>query len=570
MEKWMVKTKRADFNALAARFGIDPVIARIMVNRDVPEEQMEAYLHPTLDQLHDEKLMTDLMQAAQILADAIHAGKHLRVIGDYDIDGICSTYILVEGIRRCGGNVDYAIPHRIEDGYGVNPQMIQAAVADGVDLVITCDNGISAFPTMEEAQKLGLDVIITDHHQLHYEEVNGERVYQMPPALAVVNPHRADCAYPYKEICGAVVAWKVIFGLYEVCGIDRQEAFDFLEEAAFATVGDIMPLQNENRAIVKLGLQKMSHTRNLGLRALMERSGVDASNLSAYHIGFVLGPCFNATGRLDTATLALELLQENDANQAIRRAEELVRLNEERKAMTEAGVQMALDAIEEHHWDQDDVLVVYLPTLHESLNGIVAGRLKERFYRPTFVLSDGQDYVKGSGRSIESYVMNERMEECSEFLTYYGGHPMAAGLSMTADQIDAFRQALNAHANLSPEDLMPKLSIDVPMPISYITKDLVHQLDALEPFGNANEKPCFADKNLRVERVYSIGKEKQYRKLVLCAANGRRMDGLYFGDGAEMDAYLEAHNQTITCTYYPSINVYRDVESLQVMITHFQ
>ncbi|MCR4999761.1 MAG: single-stranded-DNA-specific exonuclease RecJ [Lachnospiraceae bacterium] len=569
MEKWMVQAKKADFYGIATKYGIDPVIARIMVNRGIPEEAMGDYLHPTLEQLHDETLMKDLLLAANILKNAIEDGKHIRVIGDYDIDGICSTYILTEGIRRCGGNVDYAIPHRIEDGYGVNPQMMQQAQADGVELVVTCDNGISAFPAMEEARALGMEVIITDHHQLHYEEAEGKRVYKIPEALAVVNPHQPDCTYPFKEICGAVVAWKLIFGLYENCGIPRREAFDFLEMAAFATVGDIMPLQDENRAIVRAGLDKMKRTKNIGLHALMERSGIDASALSAYHIGFVLGPCFNATGRLDTATLALELLQETEPNQAIRRAEELIRLNEERKEMTERGVEAALDIIEKEHLENDQVLVVYVPGLHESLNGIVAGRLKERFYRPTFVLSDGAEYVKGSGRSIESYVMNEKMEECSKYLKYYGGHPMAAGLSLERDAIDGFRREMNARANLSETDLQPKVSIDVPMPLSYITMDLVHQLDALEPFGNGNEKPCFADKDLRVERVFQIGKEKQYRKLRLRLTNGRSMDALYFGDAETMDEYLASHD-TIKITYYPSINVFRDEESLQVMITHFQ
>ena len=565
----MVRTKRADFAALAERFGIDPVIARIMVNRGVAPEEMEGYLHPTAEQLHDPSTMKDLPEAANLIADAIAAHRHIRVVGDYDIDGICSTYILTEGIKRCGGDVDYAIPHRIEDGYGVNPQMISQAAADGVEVIITCDNGISAFPAMEEAKRLGLPVIITDHHQLHYEDVDGERVYQMPPAEAIVNPHRPDCDYPYKEICGAVVAWKVIQGLYERCGISRKEAEVFWEEAAFATVGDIMPLLDENRTIVKIGLEKLAHTKNIGLHALMERSGIDRTKLSAYHLGFVLGPCFNATGRLDTATLAMELLQEMDPQQAIRRADELIHLNEERKTMTERGVEMALAVIEEQHLEDDQVLVVYVPGLHESLNGIVAGRLKERFYRPTFVLSDGQECVKGSGRSIEGYVMNEKMEECSEYLKYYGGHPMAAGLSMEREHVDAFRREMNARANLTEEELTPKIHIDVPMPLSYISKNLVNQLDALEPFGNANEKPCFADKNLRVERIFSIGKEKQYRKLRLVTESGCPMEGLYFGDGKELDAFL-ATNDRIMITYYPSINVFRDVESLQVMITHYQ
>ncbi|MBR0430130.1 MAG: single-stranded-DNA-specific exonuclease RecJ [Lachnospiraceae bacterium] len=569
MEKWMVRTKRADFNALAERFGIDPVIARIMVNRGVEPEDMEGYLHPTKEQLHNEGTMKDLREAADIIATAIDAGKRIRVVGDYDIDGICSTYILTEGIKRCGGAVDYAIPHRIEDGYGVNPQMMAQAAEDGIALVVTCDNGISAFPAMEEAKRLGIDVVITDHHQLHYEEEDGKRTYIMPPALAVVNPHREDCPYPYKEICGAVVAWKVIMGLYERCGIAKKEAEIFWEEAAFATVGDIMPLLDENRTIVKLGLEKMAHTKNIGLHALMERSGIDRTKLSAYHLGFVLGPCFNATGRLDTATLAMELLQETDPQQAIRRADELIHLNEERKTMTERGVEMALAVIEEEHLEEDSVLVVYVPGLHESLNGIVAGRLKERFYRPTFVLSDGAECVKGSGRSIEGYIMNEKMEECSKYLKYYGGHPMAAGLSMERENVADFRREMNARANLTEEVLTPKIHIDVPMPLSYISKNLVNQLDALEPFGNANEKPCFADKNLKVERVFSIGKEKQYRKLRLVTESGCPMEGLYFGDGKELDEFLSTHDR-IMITYYPSINVFRDVESLQVMITHYQ
>ncbi|MCR5640648.1 MAG: single-stranded-DNA-specific exonuclease RecJ [Lachnospiraceae bacterium] len=569
MEQWMVRAKRADFNQIAKTYGIDPVIARIMVNRGVPQEEMGNYLRPSIDQLHEGTLLPDATKAAAIIREAIANGKQIRVIGDYDIDGICSTYILTEGIRRRGGVVDYAIPHRIEDGYGVNPQMIRQAVDDGVELVITCDNGISAFEAMEEAKQLGLAVIITDHHQLHYEEVDGERQYVMPPALAVVNPHRPDSTYPYPQICGAVVAWKLIFVLYAQMGIDAQEAMEFLEEAAFATVGDIMPLQDENRAIVKLGLEQMAGTRNVGLHALIQRSGIDPATLSAYHIGFVLGPCFNATGRLDTADLALELLRETDAKAAIRRAEELIRLNEERKQMTEDGLAMALDVIEAEHLAEDDVLVVYVPSLHESLNGIVAGRLKERFYRPTFVLSDGAECVKGSGRSIEGYVMNEKLEACSQYLLYYGGHPMAAGLSMKKEEIAAFRAALNADANLDEATLTPKIYIDVPMPLSYISMNLVHQLDALEPFGNANEKPCFADKNLVVERVYPIGKEKQYRKLSLRMDNGRRMDGLYFGDGAELDAFLQDHDR-LMITYYPSINVFRDTESLQVTITHYQ
>lgn len=569
MEQWMVRAKRADFNQIAKTYGIDPVIARIMVNRGVPQEEMGNYLRPSIDQLHEGTLLPDATKAAAIIREAIANGKQIRVIGDYDIDGICSTYILTEGIRRRGGVVDYAIPHRIEDGYGVNPQMIRQAVDDGVELVITCDNGISAFEAMEEAKQLGLAVIITDHHQLHYEEVDGERQYVMPPALAVVNPHRPDSTYPYPQICGAVVAWKLIFVLYNQMRIDAQEAMEFLEEAAFATVGDIMPLQDENRAIVKLGLEQMAGTRNVGLHALIQRSGIDPATLSAYHIGFVLGPCFNATGRLDTADLALELLRETDAKAAIRRAEELIRLNEERKQMTEDGLAMALDVIEAEHLAEDDVLVVYVPSLHESLNGIVAGRLKERFYRPTFVLSDGAECVKGSGRSIEGYVMNEKLEACSQYLLYYGGHPMAAGLSMKKEEIAAFRAALNADANLDEATLTPKIYIDVPMPLSYISMNLVHQLDALEPFGNANEKPCFADKNLVVERVYPIGKEKQYRKLSLRMDNGRRMDGLYFGDGAELDAFLQDHDR-LMITYYPSINVFRDTESLQVTITHYQ
>lgn len=585
MEKWVVQTKRADFNKISNQYGIDPVIARIIRNRDVIEEnEIEQYLHPSLTHLGNPALLKDVQVAVDLLADAIIDHKKIRVIGDYDIDGISSTYILKKAIERCGGIVDYAIPHRIEDGYGVNPHMIQQAAEDGIQLIITCDNGIAAAEAIADAKAKGMVTIITDHHEIPFIETTQGREDQLPIADAIVNPKQKDCKYPQKGICGAVVAWKLVFMLYAKCQIPTEEAYEFLENAAMATIGDVMELQGENRVIVTYGLQKLRQTKNPGLQALMKQAQIEPQQLSAYHIGFVLGPCFNASGRIDTAAHVMELLEASTQQEAIALAGELYRLNEERKEMTLQGVEDAMQAIREDGLQEDKVLVIYLPNLHESLAGIVAGRVKEEYYRPTIVITDGEKSAKGSGRSIESYSMYEELHKCQELFLQYGGHPMAAGLSLDKENIPILRERLNTQTSLSKDDLCKKIKIDVPMPLDYIREDLIEELQVLEPFGNGNPKPVFADRNISIKRIQWIGKNRNYLKMHLQSEHGRQLDALYFGDG---QAFMEEMQKKYSCesweaatngrdndmhisiTYYPQINVYMERTSIQVIITNY-
>ncbi len=580
---WNMYAKKADFSALSEKYKIDPVVARIMVNRDVPEEEMEHYLHPSLDHLHDPHRLKDVEKAVDLLLLARDRGEKIRIIGDYDIDGINSTYILHQALKRVDAVVDYAIPHRMEDGYGMNPSMVDKAKEAGVKLIITCDNGIAAREACSRAKEYGMTVIVTDHHAIPYEEIDGVRREVLPDADAIVNPHQADCAYPFPEICGAVVAWKLVFVLFERAGLGAEQAYDYLGNAAFATVGDIMPLRDENRSIVKLGLRAIANTTNPGLNALMERLKIDRTRLSAYHIGFLLGPCFNASGRLDTAVDAIALMEEMDPNRAIARAAELVNMNEERKALTKQGDERAFQIIEEEHLDEDHVLVVYIPELHESLAGIVAGHIKERYFRPTFVLTNAQDGgLKGSGRSIPAYSMYDKLHECEEFLSKYGGHPMAAGISMPKENLEGFRKKMNELANLTEKDMTPVVHIDVPMPLSYVTEELIHELDLLEPFGNGNEKPIFAVKHAPVKRISYMGKENQFLRFILGMEDGREMTALYFRGSEELEQQIrEVYGDSawdsamrgmgndihLTITYFPQINEYRGNISLQALIT---
>ncbi len=584
MSNWVVVAKKADFKGLGEKLGVDQVVARIMVNRDIAPNDMPAFLHPDLKMLHDPLLMKDMDRAVFLLMQAIDQKKHIRVIGDYDIDGINATYILLKGIRKCGGVADYAIPNRITDGYGINPSMVEAAAEAGAEVIITCDNGIAALPAIERAHELGMQIIVTDHHQIPFEEgENGEHLEKLPPADAVVDPHRSDDEYPFSEICGAVVAWKLIMTLYGEYGFSREEGLSFLENAAFATVGDIMPLLDENRVIVSLGLKALSHTKNTGLDALITRTGIDRDAISTYHVGFVIGPCFNASGRLETADMALSLLMEEDEKEAGKKAAELMAVNEERKHMTVKGMDEADGLISSqcvHGGELDKVLVIYVPGLHESLCGIVAGRIKGKYNRPVFVLTDGESEVKGSGRSIPAYSMFEKMTECGHHLLKFGGHPMAAGLSLEKKSVEAFRHDMNERSGLSDEDLIPEVVIDVPMPLSYLTIDRIRELSVLEPFGNGNEKPVFADKNVRVKSISYIGKEKQYLKFSF-----GMVSGIYFGDGQKLverlnETYGEAALQSafsgaesdieISFTYYPQINSYRGIESMQVVIDEWR
>ena len=574
-EIWMVQTKRADFNGLAERLGVSPVSVRIMRNRGLEtEEEMRKYLYGTLDELYDGSLMKDMGKAVKILTEKFKAGKKIRIIGDYDIDGVCATYLLLTGLRRAAGNmnaedqsgmlIDYEIPDRIKDGYGINESIIRQAAADGVDTIITCDNGISAWKEIALAKEFGMTVIVTDHHEVPVDENGNQNV---PMADAVVNPKQADDTYPFSEICGAVVAYKLIRELYRAAGIPEREWKELLEFAAIATVGDVMKLKDENRIIVKFGLRRMAVTKNLGLRKLAEKCGLDITALSAYHIGFVIGPCLNAGGRLQTAKLALRLLLSQDEAEADRMAEELNALNDLRKDMTKQGEDEAIQQVEKLYAD-DKVLVVYLPECHESLAGIIAGRVRERFNKPAIVLTRGEEMVKGSGRSIEQYHMYQGLVKVADLLPKFGGHPMAAGLSIEEKDIEEFRRRLNADAELTEEDFIPKVWIDVPMPLEYVSEGLVEELKQLEPYGQGNEKPLFAQKNLYIRNMRVLGKTKNLVKMNLVTENGLAMDGLLFVNG---DQFLEEieNKKYINVIYYPDINEYNGFKTLQIVIKNY-
>ena len=565
--KWMVYAKKADFDGLARQFGITPVTARIIRNRDVVgEEAVRRYLYGTRRDLYSPHLLKDADKAAEILLEKIAAGKWIRIVGDYDIDGVCATYLLYTAFKRLGAKVDYEIPDRIKDGYGINEQIIEAAAADGVDTVLTCDNGISAVPQMEYARQHGLTVVITDHHDIA-QDADGKDI--LPWASAIVNPKRADCTYPWKEICGAVVAYKLIRILYERAGIPMKEWEEMLEFAAIATVGDVMRLQDENRIIVKEGLKQIPQTKSIGLKLLVEKNNLDISNLSAYHIGFVIGPCLNAGGRLQTAKLALRLLLSRDAEEADALARELKLLNDQRKDMTAQGLEQAARQVEEH-FRNDKVLVVYLPDCHESLAGIIAGRLRERYNKPSFVITKSEDGVKGSGRSIEAYHMFASLCEVKELFTKFGGHPMAAGLSMAEEaDVERLRRQLNERAKLTEEDFIPKLWIDVPMPMDYVTEDLIHELELLEPFGNGNEKPQFAQKGLRIRSARVLGRNRNAVKLAVITPDGTPMDAMAFTDG---DAFLEemGDSRVMDAIYYPTINEYNGNRTIQAVVKEWK
>lgn len=569
MEKWMVYNKKADFQKIGSEFGIDPVIARLIRNRDIQDmKEIRSYLYGTLAEIPSPWKMKDMERAVQILQKKITQKKKIRIIGDYDIDGVTATCILLKGLKRLNANVDTYIPDRVKDGYGMHEQLIDKALEDGIDTILTCDNGIAAATEIEYAKKEGLTVIVTDHHDIPFRDTEDGRIWIIPKADAVVNPKQNDCLYPNKNICGAVVAWKLIWALYERLGIDSDEIWDFLELAAIATVGDVMDLQGENRIIVKEGLKKLSSTSFEGLKALICVNNLEGAEITAYHVGFVIGPCINASGRLDTAARSLELLLADNMEDAMKLADDLYDLNQSRKAMTEQGKEQAIQSIEENNLGKDRVLVVYLPDCHESLAGIIAGRIREAYNKPVFVLTKGADGVKGSGRSIEAYSMYEELVKCSDLLTQFGGHPMAAGLSMEEKNIELFRRRLNDNCTLTEQDLIPKIMIDVPMPISYLSKKLTEQLKVLEPFGKGNSKPLFAQKNLRAVGIRVLGRNRNVAKMLLIDENGIKMDAVYFGEAQEFVDFVQAHD-TISVTYYPEINVFQGRENLQVVIKNY-
>ena len=599
MSKWMVAAKRADFDAIAKRYHISPVLARIIRNRDVIEDrEIDKFLNGTQKDLYAPRLLKDLDRAVQLLREKIAAAKRIRIIGDYDIDGICSTYILFRGLTACGAQVDSAIPHRIRDGYGLNEHLIQEAYDAGTDTVLTCDNGIAAYEQIEMANALGMTVIVTDHHEVPYDEVDGKRQYRVPRASAVVDPKQEDCAYPFPEICGAVVAYKLMLAL-----IAEQEHTDWqhvmvseiglelLEFAAFATIGDVMELRDENRIIVKSGLALMANTRNMGLKALIQATGTDPAHIKPYTVGFVLGPCLNATGRLDTALNALELFQTSDIDRAAMLAGDLKAMNDSRKELTLKGVEEAVAQIEQTGLASDRVLVVYLPEVHESLAGIIAGRIREKYCKPVFVLTRAEEGVKGSGRSIDAFHMYDELTKCKELFTKYGGHKLAAGLSLDEENVPELRRRLNENCNLTEEDFEEKVLIDVPMPMAYASFEFIAELEKLEPFGNGNPKPQFAQKNVRFVSGKVLGANRKVGKYVVEDENRRRYDLIYFGEIEGFHAYVAAKYGTaaldrlyrtgtggqdageeivLSVVYYPDINEYRGNVSLQMVMKYYQ
>ena len=585
MEKWFVINKGADFAGIAKRFGISPVTARLIRNREVlGDEAIARYLKGGIGELYDPHLLLDSDRLTDILVQKISEQKKIRVIGDYDIDGVMSTYILYKGITRCGGSVDFQIPDRMKDGYGINDHLIEQADEAGIDTIITCDNGIAAIGEIAHAKSLGMTVLVTDHHEIPYTEERGERHYKRSEADAIVNPKQMECTYPYKNLCGAAVAWKVIQILYEKCDIAVEESYDFLENVAFATVGDVMDLTDENRILVREGLKRIHTTMNPGMRALILQNKLEPEQISSYHFGFVLGPCINASGRLETAKIALNLFLQEDVKKASEIAAELVDLNAQRKDMTAEGVELAMQQVEEGNTGEK-VLVVYLPDVHESLAGIIAGRIREACHKPTFVLTKSEDGVKGSGRSIEAYSMYEELCKCQELFTKFGGHPMAAGLSLPEANVEIFREKINACCGLTEEDFIPKIKIDIPMPVDYPDIPLVNELLLLEPFGKANVKPQFADKNLGIDRAVVVGKNQNVLKLTLKTERGKSISAVYFGDVEEFREYYgrkygenevqqaflgRTNGIRMSVVYYPEINRYQGNESIQIVIKNYQ
>lgn len=569
MEKWVVTAKRADFQKIAEEFRIDPVIARLIRNRDVQSmEEIRQYLYGGLSDIPSPWLLKDMETAVEILRQKIKDKKPVRVIGDYDIDGVMASYILLKGLRNLGAVVDTYIPDRVKDGYGLQEELICRAAEDNIDTIVTCDNGIAASAEIALAKKMGLTVIVTDHHEVPFEEIDGEKKEILPPADAIVNPKQKKCAYPNKNICGAVTAWKLIWALYEREDFSKKEILSFLEFAAIATVGDVMELQGENRILVKEGLKALATTKNLGLLALMEKNALEPEQVTAYHIGFVLGPCINAGGRLDTALRSLSLLLSEDWETAAKLAGDLTALNQSRKALTEKGKEDAMVQAETTEIKNDRVLVIYLPDCHESLAGIIAGKIRELYYKPVFVLTKTETGVKGSGRSIEAYSMYEELTKCSDLMDRFGGHPMAAGLSMKEEYVEIFRRRLNEACTLTEEDLQPKVVIDVPMPISYISKKLIGQLSLLEPYGKGNEKPLFAQKEIFVSGIRIFGKSRNVAKMQVKDTTGTTMDAVYFGEADAFVSYVRG-KEKIMITYYPEINVYQGRESIQIVIRNY-
>lgn len=565
MKKWMVYAKKADFYETGKKYHIDPVVARIIRNRDITdEEQIRLFLQGDISDLYDPGTMKGVKEAVYILVEKINSRKHIRIISDYDVDGVMSNYVLYKALSGLGAVVDYKIPDRIEDGYGINEKLIRQAEKDGVDTILTCDNGIAAAAQTALAGSLGMTVIITDHHEVPYEEINGKKQYIIPKAHAVIDPRQTDCGYPYKNLCGAAVAWKLMLALYEMTGQDTEKIYDLLQFVAIATVCDVVDLLDENRIIVRYGLKLLHQTSHRGLSALIAVNELSSPELSAYHLGFILGPCINATGRLDSAELSMELLLAEQEDEAYALAQKLKALNDRRKEMTVRYTKEAMEMIEQKPLPV--VLVIYLPDCHESIAGIIAGRIREKYYRPTFVVTRGTEGLKGSGRSIEGYHMYEEISKCKHLLSKFGGHPMAAGFSMPEENLEAFQLLLNRNVRLTEDDLTEKIHIDVPVPIDYLSEALIRNMEILEPFGKANPKPLFAEKGLQIRGYRLMGAGGNVCRLTLENQRGAVITAMLFHDIPEgLGQY-----RNIDCVYYPNLNVYQGYSTLQIIIQDYR
>lgn len=586
MENWVLLRKGADFQHISEKFHISPRVASLIRNRDViGDDAIEKYLNGTIVDLYDGMLMKDMDKAVAVLGEKIKENAKIRIIGDYDIDGIQSTYILLEGFRMLGADVDSDIPDRMKDGYGLNRNLIDRALEADVDTIITCDNGIAAAEEIAYAKSMGMTIVVTDHHEVPYTEIGAGRRYILPEADAVVDPKQEDCTYPFKGLCGAAVAYKLVEALMEAMGKDAEDADYLMENVAIATIGDVMDLVDENRIFVKQGLDMLKRTENLGLKALMECTGVNVDKLSPYHIGFVIGPCMNASGRLDTAKRALELLEAKKVAEADLLAGDLKALNDSRKDMTAQAVEEAFIQVENSELKDADVLVVYLPECHESLAGIVAGRIREKYYRPVFVLTKGAEGLKGSGRSIETWHMYEGLNRVKHLLSKFGGHKMAAGLSMPEENLEQFRKEINEKSGITPEDLNEKIAIDMQLPFECVNEKFIGELAVLEPFGKGNARPVFAERQVQVESARILGKNKNVLKLQVKDLHGTRMDAIYFGDVNTFVEYVREKFGDIACecllrghghgivmafTYYPDINEYQGVRTPQIVIQNYK
>ncbi len=582
-QNWVIRTKRADFDALGEQFHINPVVARILVNRGLEESQFETFLYPELDKLHDPFLMEDMNQAVRIICHDIEEGHPIRIVSDYDVDGVMSNYILYKGLRRIGADVDYVIPHRIKDGYGINEEIIEKAVEDGIHTIVTCDNGISANAALAKAKESGLAVVVSDHHQIPYITDGDNRQYILPPADVILNPKKESCSYPFDDLCGAGVAYKLVEALFIKRDIPKEEIYQFLEFVAIATICDVVSLTDENRIFVVHGLERLNHSENKGLRALIGANALSDVTIDAYHVGFKLGPCINASGRLESAIASMELLVEEDTEKAIAKADAIYAVNEERKEMTIRGVEAAEAFLQDAQ--EMKVFVIYLPDCHESLAGIIAGRIREKFHHPVLVLVDSDEagVLKGSGRSIEEYHMFEALQKCSGLLLKFGGHAMAAGFSLSKENLEAFTRQINENCELSGDAFIPKVRIDVPMPMSYITEELIEEIDALAPFGKGNEKPVFAQKELNVISAKILGKDRNVVKVTLESGDGCVGEGIYFNAQEFSDNIIEwfgqeeydkmvhgwLNNVVLNIVYYPSINEFNGNRSIQLQIKRY-